>query len=144
MFFDAIAKMTTGFSLDEFLQVSAKIQDDLFGNLVRFRFFKVASSADVAKMYRQVELDKADRDFQRILWRITAIGPVDTLCMTRVTYGVSSFSYHSIWSLPEFANFLEVPIEVQRAILRDFDVDDWTGVNCSMKQLGIEAVSVGK
>ena len=62
--FDASAKTTTGFSLFDRLLVGPKLQDDLFNILVRFRFFKIALSADVAKMYRQVELDKADRDLQ--------------------------------------------------------------------------------
>ena len=75
-------------------------------------------------MYQQVELDKADRDFHRILWKFTADGPVETLRMTRVTYGVASSSYHSIRSLRECANLSEVSTEVQRAILRNFYVVD--------------------
>ena len=119
--FDASAKTTTGFSPNDCLLVGPKRQDDLFNILVRFRLFKIALSADEAKMYQQVELDKAHRDFHRILWRFTADGPVETLRMTRVTYGVVSSSYHSIRSSP---------IEVQRAILRDFYVDDiLTGAN---------------
>ena len=58
--FDASAKTTTCFSLNDCLLVGPKLQDDLFKILVRFRFFKIALSADVAKMYRQVELDKAN------------------------------------------------------------------------------------
>ena len=50
--------------------------------------------------------------------------------MTRVTYGVASSSYHSIRSLRECANLSEVSTEVQRAIFRDFYVDDiLTGAN---------------
>ena len=48
--FDASAKMTTCFSLNDCLLVGPKRHDDLFNILVRFRFFKVALSADVAKM----------------------------------------------------------------------------------------------
>ena len=126
----ASAKTTTSFSLNDCLLVGPKLHDDLFNILVRFRFFKIALSADVAKMYRQVELDKAHRDFHRILWRFTADGPVETLRMTRFTYGVASSSYHSIRSLRECANLSEVSTEVQRAILRDFHVDDiLTGAN---------------
>ena len=71
-------------------------------------------------MYRQVELDKADRDFHLILWRSTADGPVETLRMSRVTFGVASSLYHSIRSLGEDSNLSEVPTEVQRAILKIF------------------------
>ena len=75
--FDASAKTTSGFSPNDCLLVGPKLQNDLFNILVRFRFVKVASSAVVAKMYRQVELDKADRGFHRILWRFTAEGSVE-------------------------------------------------------------------
>ena len=40
--------------------VGPRIQDDFFEILVRLRFFKVAMSADVAKMPYQFELQKCD------------------------------------------------------------------------------------
>ena len=52
---------TTAVSLNECLLVGPKVQEDLFNILLRFRFFQVAMSADIAKMYRQVELCKGDR-----------------------------------------------------------------------------------
>ena len=52
-------------------------------------------------MYRQMELDKADRDFHWTHWRFSADGPVEISRMTRVTYGVASSLYHSIRSLRE-------------------------------------------
>ena len=48
--FDASAKTTSGLSLNNCLMVGPKIQENLFNILIRFRFFKVAMSADVAKM----------------------------------------------------------------------------------------------
>ena len=54
--FDASAETTTGYSLNNCLLVGPKCQDGLFNILSRFRMFKIAMSADVAKMYRQVEL----------------------------------------------------------------------------------------
>ena len=41
-------------SLNNSLLVGPKIQDDIFDILLRFRTHKVALSADVAKMYRQI------------------------------------------------------------------------------------------
>ena len=61
--FDASAKSSSRMSLNDCLMVGPKLQDDIFDILLRFRFFKVALSADVAKMYRQVELQIKDRDF---------------------------------------------------------------------------------
>ena len=65
--FDASAKTTTGYSLNDCLLVGPKCQDDLFNILIRFCMFKIAMSADVAKMYRQVELSLEDRDLHRNL-----------------------------------------------------------------------------
>ena len=81
-------------------------------------------SADVAKMYRQIELKEKDRDYHRLLWRFNTNEPVLTFRMTRVTYGVASSSYHAIRSLIKCASFDKVPIAVRQAIERDFYVDD--------------------
>ena len=50
--FDASAKTTSGVSLNDNLMLGPKVQKDLFDILIRFRFHKVALSADIAKMYR--------------------------------------------------------------------------------------------
>ena len=132
--FDASAKTTSGFSLNDCLMVGPKLQDDLFDILIRFRFFKVAMSADVAKMYRQVELQKCDRDFHRILWRFSGKKEIETFRMTRVTYGVASSSFHSIRFLSECGNFETTPKEVKEALQRDFYVDDiLTGASSASK-----------
>ena len=59
---DSSLKTTTGVSLNEGLRVCPKVQEGLFDILLRFRFFKVAMSADIAKLYRQVKLCKKDKD----------------------------------------------------------------------------------
>ena len=48
--FEACAKTTSGPSLNDCLMVGPKNQEDLFIILIRFCFFQVAMSADVAKM----------------------------------------------------------------------------------------------
>ena len=122
--FDASAKTTSGFSLNDYLMVGSKLQDDIFDILGRFRFYKVATSAGVAKMYRQVELQKCDRGFFRILWRVSGKMEFETFKITSVTYGVASSSLHSIQSLPECGNFEKPLKEVKEALQRAFYVDD--------------------
>ena len=122
--FDASAKTSTGFSLNDCLLVGPKCQDDLFNILIRFRIFKIGMSADVAKMYRQVELSLEDRDLHRILWRKNPNEPILTYRMTRVTYGVASSSFHAIRSLLDCAKSPKTPEIVKDAIERDFYVDD--------------------
>ena len=67
--FDGSAKTSNGCSLNESLMVGPVVQNDLFTILNRFRFKVVALSADIATMYRQVELDSPDKNFHRLLWR---------------------------------------------------------------------------
>ena len=122
--FDASAKTTTGYSLNDCLFVGPKCQDDLFNISIRFRMFKIAMSADVAKMYRQVELSLEDRELHRILWRKNPTEPILTYRMTRVTYGVASSSFHAVRSLLDCAKFPNTPEMVKEAIERVFYVDD--------------------
>ena len=121
---DASAKTTTGYSLKDCLLVGPKCQDDLFNILIRFRMFKIAMLADVAKMYRQVELSPEDRDLHRILWRKNPTDPILTYRMTRVAYGIASSSFHAVRSLLDCAKFPNTPEIVEEAIERDFYVDD--------------------
>ena len=101
--FDGSAKTTTGISLNDRFMVGPKILKDLFSILVRFRLHQVAHSADIAKMYRQVELDKEDKDYHRLLWKDPNSEAIETFRMTRVTNGIASSSFHSIRPLQVLA-----------------------------------------
>ena len=87
--FDASAKTTSGVSLNDNLMLGPKIQKDLFEIMIRFRFQKVALSADIAKMYRQVLLDKEDKDFQGLLWKETLSSTLEYYRIPRNTTDVS-------------------------------------------------------
>jgi hypothetical protein len=70
--------------------VGPKVQDDLFDILVRFRKHRMAFPADIAKMYRQIQLTESDKDYHRFVWRDN---PEDEICdyiMSVVTFGVAS------------------------------------------------------
>ena len=107
--FDASAKTTSGVSLNDNFMLGLKIQRDRFGILIRFRFHKVALSADNAKMYRQVLLDKEDKDFHRLLWRETPSSTLEQYRMIRNTYGVTSAGFHAIRPLFELAETTQHP-----------------------------------
>lgn len=55
--FDASCKTQSGKSLNDVLLVGPIIQQDLFSILSRFRTFRFAMTANIAKMYRQVLID---------------------------------------------------------------------------------------
>ena len=124
--FDASAKTTTGVSLNSCLAIGPRIQDTIFHILVRFRFHRIGLAADVAKMYRQIALDGPSKDFHRICWRDKPEEPIKVYRMTRVTYGVTSSSYHAIRTLQDASEFCKFP-DTARAIRQDFYVDDLLG-----------------
>ena len=81
----------------------ASAKTTLNSSLNSNRIHKFVLSADISKMYRQVALHKPDRDFHRILWSEKDTEPIQHLRMTRVTYGVTFSSFHSMRSLLELA-----------------------------------------
>ena len=107
--FDASAKTTSGVALNDNLMLGPKIQKDLFEILIRFRFLKVVLSVDIAKMYRQVLLDKEDKNFHRLLWKETQSSTLEYYRITRNTYGVTSAVFHAIQPLFELAETTQHP-----------------------------------
>lgn len=91
--FDASRKSSTGVSLNDKLLVGPKTQDDLYSIIIRWRLHRFVYIADVEKMYRQVEVIKEHRDFQRLLWRFEEDSPIKEYRITRVIDGTSSASF---------------------------------------------------
>lgn len=123
--FDASAITDNGISLNKKLLVGPKLQDDLFDILVRFRQHRIALTADIAKMYRQVWVRENQRDLQRILWRSKADDPIATYRLNTVTYGTAPASFLAVRCLQQLAleNRQNYP-EASRVILQDFYMDD--------------------
>jgi len=67
--FDASARSSNGTSLNDMLTNGGVVQDDLVSIVLRFRLHEYVMTADVEKMYRQILIDLAYRDYQRVLWR---------------------------------------------------------------------------
>lgn len=67
--FNAFARNKSGSSLNEMLMNKPIIQPELFDTLLRFLLYKIAFTADISKMYRQIEIHPEDWHFQSILWR---------------------------------------------------------------------------
>lgn len=123
--FDGSCKSSTGVSLNDTLMVGPTLQQDLFSILVRFRTFQVTLKADIAKMYRQILVDRSETPLQRILWRDNPTDDIQTYELLTVTYGTASGSYLAIKTLHHLANLEKDSFPKASAILlRDFYVDD--------------------
>ena len=123
--YDASAKSSSGISLNDVLEVGPTLNPTLQDVLLRFRTYKVAVTADISKMYREILLHLGDRQLHRFLWRPKQEGPVEAYCMNRVTFGVTSSPYLAIRTLHQVvADFGSSTPLASRHVKTSMYVDD--------------------
>jgi hypothetical protein len=124
--FNASAKTSTGFSLNDSLLVAPVIQDELLDIVLRFRKNLVVLLADIEKMYRQIALHPDDRTLLRLLWRFKRYDPIAKYEMTTVTYGLGPSSFLATRTLQMLADDESCSFPLAAAALkRDFYMDDF-------------------
>lgn len=120
--FDASIRSNKGRSLNESLLTGPTIQDDLVSISLRWRQHRIAFTADIQKMYRQIMVDNDDTDYQRIVWRNESHMPIVDYNLLTVT---SSAPYMAIKTLQRLATDEKTPYPIgAEATLNDFYVDD--------------------
>jgi hypothetical protein len=123
--FDASAKTSTGTSLNDILMVGPTIYPQLVDILLRFRRYPVAITADVSKMYREVELSPLDRDLHRFVWRSSPEQELKDYRMTRVTFGVSASPFAATQALQQTADDFRADYpDAAKEVRRSSYVDD--------------------
>ncbi|XP_024877038.1 uncharacterized protein LOC112457935 [Temnothorax curvispinosus] len=129
--FNASAKTSSGKSLNDILRVGPNIQQTLFAIVLRFRQHLYVITADIVKMYRQVNLQEDQRHLQRILWRPSIDGPILDHLLLTIIYGNAASAFQAIRSLHQAAhNARKSYPAASQIIIRDFYVDDLlTGCN---------------
>ena len=119
------ARSSSGVSLNDTLAVGPTLQPQLVVTLIAFQMHVYAFTGDISKMYRQIHLHESERFFHLVLWRFDTSSPIETYCMHRVSYGVTSSCYHAVRTLQEIAKrSVDASKEVKDAIINDFYVDD--------------------
>jgi hypothetical protein len=123
--FDASAKDSNGKSLNDFLEIGPKLLPDLFKVLIKFRTYKIALSADIEKMFRQILVNPNHANYQRILWRFDETKPISTYRLLTVTYGTGCAPWLAIRTLRKLAedNKMEYP-HISKVIMENFYMDD--------------------
>ena len=131
--FDASAKTSTGYSLNDLMYTGPTVQSELFSILLRFRLPRFVFTADIEKMYRQILVNPADRDLQLILWRENPDKKLKCYKLNTVTYGMSSAPYLATRCLQQIANENAVNFPLGAQMLRDnFYMDDCLGGSDSL------------
>ncbi|XP_017482097.1 PREDICTED: uncharacterized protein LOC108371108 [Rhagoletis zephyria] len=130
--FNASAPTSTGVSLNDVQLVGPALQDSLGSILLRFRRFRVAITADIGKMFRQVLVAPEHRDNQRIIWRESPADDIRVYRLKTITYGMACSPYNAVRTLQQGAydNYGSVPDRRQAVLARDailtsFYVDDF-------------------
>lgn len=60
--FDASSKTSNGKSLNDIMHTGPKLQKDIFDIITKWRTSRFVISADVEKMFRQINIDKEDQE----------------------------------------------------------------------------------
>ncbi|XP_071035186.1 uncharacterized protein [Parasteatoda tepidariorum] len=123
--FDASAKDSSGNSLNNALHAGPRLQPELFSLLLKFRTFKVAFTADIEKMFRQIRIHEEDADYQRILWRFKPDEEIQIYRLLTVTYGTACAPYLAVKTLQQLAKDEEKAFpDASRVLKEEFYVDD--------------------
>ncbi|XP_071631892.1 uncharacterized protein [Temnothorax longispinosus] len=85
--FNASNPTSNGTSLNDHLLTGQKLQTDLAAILLRWMLPRYVYSADITKMYRQIEIDPRDVNYQRILWFDRESRTIIAFILLVLTYG---------------------------------------------------------
>ncbi|XP_062538696.1 uncharacterized protein LOC134206972 [Armigeres subalbatus] len=101
--FDGSAESSTGVSINHTQLTGPTVQNDLISIVSNFRVYKYGITADIPKMYRQVEVHSNDRRYQKILNRFSNDQPLQTYVLRTVTYGLASSPFLATMTLRQLA-----------------------------------------
>ena len=90
-------------SLNEELFPGPPLQKDLSSILLRWRRFKVAFTADIEKMFRQIKVSEEHQYYQIVLWRNQETNQINMYKLTTVTYGTTCAPYLALRTLIQLA-----------------------------------------
>ncbi|XP_055385905.1 uncharacterized protein LOC129614946 [Condylostylus longicornis] len=123
--FDASRPTSNGSLLNDKTLKGPVIQDDLSTLLLRFRKYKIAFTADLEKMYRQIRIAPQHADYQRVVWRDSPSQSIRDYKLTTVTFGTKSAPFLATRVLKQLAidEKINYPI-ASRITLDSFYVDD--------------------
>lgn len=123
--FDASCRTDKGISLNGAQLVGEKLQEDLANVIMRFRCNPVAVTADIQKMYLQVQINPAQWDLQRVFWRPTPRDEIQEYWLTVVTFGMSSAPHCAVRAMIQGARDLQAQFPIGAAVVQnDFYMDD--------------------
>ncbi len=123
--FNASAKSTSGYALNDALHVGPNLYPPLADILVKFRRHVIRVTADISKMFREILLNQEYRELHRFLLRQPS-GKIVDCRMERVTFGVASSPFLATQSRRYLAQLHATSHpQAANAINKEFYVDDY-------------------
>jgi len=123
--FNASSITTNDTSLNSHFLPSPKLQTNIFDVLLRWRQHQYIYTVDIAKMYRQIQIDYRDQGYQRILWNAESSTMPQEYRLLTMTYGTASAPYLASRVIQQLIHDEREAFPLASSILRDhIYVDD--------------------
>jgi len=104
--------------------IGPRLQPDLINVLLNFRVYKIALTADIQKMYRQILVSDKHQNLQRIVFE-TSDGVLNHYKLRTVIYGTARASFLSVRCLQQLAlECKDSEPNISKIISSNFYVDD--------------------
>ena len=129
--FNASAPTTNGLSLNDIMEAGPKLQTDIGEILTKWRLHKYAVTADIEKMFGQIQLDEEQQKFLKIFYRFKNQPKIQSYQMTTVTYGTKFNGTYMI----KFKNctikiinqiFQNKEVKINQELPRVYQISSWT------------------
>ncbi|XP_072377845.1 uncharacterized protein [Diabrotica undecimpunctata] len=122
---DASSKSSTGISLNDIMHSGPRLQQDLTNILINWRSYKIAYTADLEKMFRQIKIAEEDQVYQKTLWRQSVKEPIKEYQLLTVTYGTKAAPYFALRTIQELCNDEKLKYSLAAEIVKhNMYVDD--------------------
>ncbi|XP_073964611.1 uncharacterized protein [Choristoneura fumiferana] len=101
--YNASERATNGVSLNDCMYSGPNLQQDLLELILKWRQHRVAFTADIEKMFRQIWVHPKDQHLQKIIWRDTPRDLLQEYQLTTVTYGTKAAPFLAMMTLRQLA-----------------------------------------
>ena len=117
--FNGSTKLSNDESLNDLFHVGCNLLKSPVDMICRNRNFKIALSADIEKMYRQIMVHDDDKKYQAIIWRFNPQQKMYVFLLNTVTYSLGPSLFLAIRSLIQLATDYKEEHSIGSAIVQN-------------------------
>ncbi|GFY34581.1 uncharacterized protein TNCV_1372711 [Trichonephila clavipes] len=117
--FNCSSLTDNGISLNGIQYNGGVIQEDLYAQMLRFRTYTYAFTADIKMMYRTILINTKQRNLQRIVWCESEHESPKIYELSTVTYGTVSAPYLAQRTLTQLSMDEEANFPIAASVLRN-------------------------